>query len=211
VSLEKAVDNLLAYVEAHWRTPDYGNRLPQVNALDTAVYVEARRLGLQNADLPRKDATFYSEEIVFFGRTNVPGCWSSPPDAPSTLRLMATQGWKADMLALRALADAGFKTEAVSSERTKEPRRLRLTVDLPGKMLTLNDVVYPVGSERALRWVKILADRSPAWISSKELKGLDQDLLAERTDKFKKSLPQAVLDLIDSQPGAGSRIRLNAT
>jgi hypothetical protein len=92
--------------------------------------------------------------------------------------------------------------------KPQEPMAPRLTVDLPSKMLTFDGRAYPVRSERALRWVKVLADRAPAWVSSKELSRLDQDLLADRTDKFKKSLPAEVLKLIDSQTGAGSRIRL---
>jgi hypothetical protein len=92
--------------------------------------------------------------------------------------------------------------------KPREPMAPRLTVDLPSKMLTFDGTAYPVRSERALRWVKVLADRAPAWVSSKELSRLDRDLLADRTDKFKKSLPAEVLKLIDSQTGAGSRIRL---
>jgi hypothetical protein len=105
MSLAQAIDALLAYVADHGSKPDYGDRLPEFYALDTAVYIEARSLGIHDADMPRKDATFRSDEVVFFGRTNVPGCWSSPPNAPSTLTLMPTQGWKADTLALRALAE----------------------------------------------------------------------------------------------------------
>ena len=112
--LVQAIDALLAYVADHWRTPDYGDRLEQFEALDTSVYVEARRLGLQDADMPRQDATFHADEVVFFGRTNVPGCWSSPPDAATTLTLMATQGWKADMDTLRKLA-LQFEASALGS------------------------------------------------------------------------------------------------
>lgn len=91
--------------------PESCNRLEKFLALDTAVFVEAHRLGLQDADMPRKDATYRDDEVVFFGRTNAPAFWSSPPDAPVTLTLMATQGWKADMLALRALAAGYLKSK----------------------------------------------------------------------------------------------------
>src|SRR5437588_12560695 len=104
MSLARAVDDLLAYVDDHGRAPDYGDRLPQFNVLDGAVYVEARRLGLQDTDMPRKDSSFSDDEVVFFGRTNVPSVWDKRPDRPATLTMMATQGWKAGMLALRALA-----------------------------------------------------------------------------------------------------------
>lgn len=97
-------------------TPFFDDLLEQLDALDTAVYVEARRLGLQDADIPRKDATFHSYEVVFFGRSNVPGLWSSPPDTPSTLTLLATQGWKADMVALRALSQGGGNRETTGIE-----------------------------------------------------------------------------------------------
>jgi hypothetical protein len=131
--LVQAIDALLAYVEDHWQTPDYGDRLEQFEVLDTAVYVEARRLGLHDADMPRRDATFHSDEVVFFGRTNVPGCWSSPPDAPSTLLLMVTQGWKAGMETLRKLAlqSEPGKPDAKggqTTERTPESPDLKLNL-----------------------------------------------------------------------------------
>lgn len=106
MTLTQAIDALFDFVDNHWKTPDYGDGLEELNALDQAVYVAARRDGLQDA-LPRQDATFHSDEVVFFGRTNVPGAWNSPPDAPSTLTLMSTQGWKADLFALRTLDDPG--------------------------------------------------------------------------------------------------------
>lgn len=117
MTLQEAIDALLAYVEEHPRTPDYGDRLPEFNALDTSVYVEARRRGLLDGDLPRKDATFSDDEIVFFGRTNVPGVWDKRPDRPVTLTMMATPGWRADMLALRALAEAGGTSAGRTAER----------------------------------------------------------------------------------------------
>jgi hypothetical protein len=150
MSLVQAIDALIEFVEDHWRTPDYGDRLygrnmmlmggkwleehpdelarleeaerskPNLNDLDTAVYVEARQLGLQDSDLPRKDATLGSAGHVFFGRTNVPGCWSSPPDGPSTVMLMCAPGWKADMLALRALAENFMQPAPVAIEQDQK-------------------------------------------------------------------------------------------
>lgn len=95
-------------------------------------------------------------------------------------------------------------------ESRKEAERLsaRLTVDLACKSLTLDGNNYNVSSERALRWVKILVDHSPAWVSSSELGKIDRDLCTNRTDKLKSYLPPEVLNLIDSQTGAGSRINL---
>ena len=123
MTLTQAIDALLAFVDEHYRTPDYGDRLPEFDTLDKEVYVEACRAGLQDS-MPRRDATFNSHQIVYFGRTNVPGCWSSPADAPSTLVLMATPGWKADMEILLALAEG--KTGA---PRTGRPRKGEMDKD----------------------------------------------------------------------------------
>ena len=77
MSLAQAIDALIEFVENHHKTPDYGQRLEEeFFPLDMAVYVEARRLGLQDADLPRKDASPpHDDATVYFGRTNVPGFW----------------------------------------------------------------------------------------------------------------------------------------
>jgi hypothetical protein len=109
------------------------------------------------------------------------------------------------------IADIYIETANAVKQRLltgKKPAVQRLHVDLGAKLLTLDGTSYPVASERALRWVRILAERSPNWVSGKELPKLDPDLLSERTDKFKPALPSKVRDLIDSQTGAGSRIRL---
>jgi hypothetical protein len=123
MSLEKAIDTLVKYVEDHDETPDYGDRLEkQFNALDQAVYLEARKLGLRDSDMPRKDTTFNPEQVLYFGRTNVPGLWSSPADAPTTLTMMATPGWRADMLALRALANVD--THSLAKAETSDALRV---------------------------------------------------------------------------------------
>jgi hypothetical protein len=84
----------------------------------------------------------------------------------------------------------------------------RLTVDLAGMALTLDGTRYEVGSELALRWVKVLADKSDTWVRGPDLGKSDRDLMGCRTDRLKQSLPDAVANLIDSQKGVGSRIRL---
>lgn len=119
--------------------------------------------------------------------------------------------WKA----LEMTTDECAEIEArVRRERAKllngqvQPKPVRLQVDLEAKTLTLDGTTYPVSSERALRWVRILAERSPDWVSSSDLSKIDPDLLAVRTDKFKASLPKKVRDLITSRTGAGSCIRL---
>jgi hypothetical protein len=126
MSLTQAIDALHAYVKDHWRTSDYGDRLPQFNALDTEVYLEACRLGLQDS-LPRRDATFHNPKLLFFGRTNVPGTWNIRPDQPVTLTLMNTQGWEADMMILRALAERAPTACTQLPRATTTPPKTLLT------------------------------------------------------------------------------------
>lgn len=105
LALRNAIDTLLEYVEEHHRTPDYGNpaRMSQLLVRDMLVYVEARKAGLLDCDMPPKIATAENDQIRFFGRTNIPGFWLSPPDGPSTLHLMPEE-WRIGMLTLRELA-----------------------------------------------------------------------------------------------------------
>jgi hypothetical protein len=84
----------------------------------------------------------------------------------------------------------------------------RLSVDLDRQTLTLDGIQFTVQSVRALRWVRVLAEHPGNWVSSKDLEESDQDLINVRTDKLRKYLPEAVLSLIDSDTGKGSRIRL---
>jgi hypothetical protein len=87
------------------------------------------------------------------------------------------------------------------------PKAPRLTVDLAKKTITLDGQPYDVPSENALRWVKVLADHAGDWITGSALECYDPDL-AGRPDQWKKHLPKAISDLIESRTGAGSRIRL---
>ncbi len=103
----EAIDKLLVYVEKHCLTPDYGDRLEwEFIPLDTAVYREVRRLGLQDADMPRRYQTKEDDETMFYGRTNVPCAWKKPRDGPCTLVMKGEAKWVWDMLALRALVEA---------------------------------------------------------------------------------------------------------
>jgi hypothetical protein len=81
-------------------------------------------------------------------------------------------------------------------------------VDLDRQTLTLDGIQFTVQSVRALRWVRVLAEHPGNWVSSKDLEESDQDLINVRTHKLRKYLPEAVLSLIDSDTGKGSRIRL---
>jgi hypothetical protein len=58
-----------------------------------------------------------------------------------------------------------------------------------------------------LRWVKVLAEHPGEWISGPELRHYDQELDGCRPHRLRKSLPPAILDLIDSETGKGSRVR----
>ncbi len=142
----KLIDALIAYVKDHWRTPDYGDRLEdQFIPLDTAVYVEARCLGLQDSELPRKDPMIDSDEIMSFGRTNVPGAWDKRPDRPATLTMMATADWLWDMLALRALAEVGGvlepKAKGAKPTLTNEDRYILIVLNAHrGKPLTFQSI-----------------------------------------------------------------------
>ena len=146
MSLVQAIDKLLDFVKNHWQTPDYGDRQPQFEALDIAVYVEVRKLGLHDSDLPRKDATFPpDEEVIYFGRTNVPGAWDKSPDRAATLTLMATSGWLADMQTLRALAEADISNIQQSTRNSQSKRSMgSLSPPSPTGKMTLDEQALAV-------------------------------------------------------------------
>jgi hypothetical protein len=120
MSLTKAIDNLLAYVD---RDPNHD--FAKYVDLDGAVYLEARLVGLHDA-MPRKEPipdieyldwpepSVIAPDFELFGYTNCPGSWTGPaPSAPGFadevpprfLTLMPSNGWRKDMLMLRMLAD----------------------------------------------------------------------------------------------------------
>jgi hypothetical protein len=91
----------------------------------------------------------------------------------------------------------------------KPPEPLpRLTVDLARKTITLDGTPYDVDSDNALRWVKVLADHPGEWISGQDLEKYDSGLINAKTNRLRHFLPDAILSLIDSETGKGSRIRL---
>jgi hypothetical protein len=133
-----------------------------------------------------------------------------PPPVPAPVFFVcATPRWFADMEILRRLAEQVEYSEAIT-QPANPPLSLppRLTVDLVKKTITLDGVGYDVSSTQALRWIKVLADHPGEWISRPQLKDYDPDLDGCRTDHLKEYLPDAILNLIDSKTGAGSRIRL---
>jgi hypothetical protein len=85
----------------------------------------------------------------------------------------------------------------------------RLAVDLDRRTLTLDGVSYDVSSLAALRWVKVLADHPGEWISSANLRKYDSELDPPRTTRWLATLPEPIRSHIDSEPGKGSRIRLD--
>jgi hypothetical protein len=101
---------------------------------------------------------------------------------------------------------SGAEGVAPSASQTPTPQTPpRLIVNLANKTITLDGQIYDVRSENALRWVKVLADHAGEWISSTKLREYDEELDGVRTDKL--TLPDAIAKLIESQRGAGSRVR----
>lgn len=81
-------------------------------------------------------------------------------------------------------------------------------VDLSRMTITVDATSYDVKSINALRWVKVLSDHPGEWISSTELNSYDPDLDGCRTDRLLPMLPDLIKNLIDTQTGRGSRLRL---
>jgi hypothetical protein len=88
------------------------------------------------------------------------------------------------------------------------PPPSRLTVDLDRRKVVLDGTEHDVKSESALRWIKVLVERPGHWCSSAELEAHDKDLIGTRTDRLKQFLPEQVVNLIQSETGKGSRIRV---
>ncbi len=88
----------------------------------------------------------------------------------------------------------------------EQPASQWLVADVNRMTITLDGVSHDVDSEDAVRWVKVLADRSGEWVSSSELKIYDIELDGSRPDRLKRYLPEAILSLIQSNTRKGSRI-----
>lgn len=113
-----------------------------------------------------------------------------------------------------ALADAAkafqmaFPAIASADGRGGQAPKRRIVVDLAKKTITFDDATYDVDSDQALRWVQVLASHLGEWISGPDLEKYDPNLIGVRTDKLQLYLPKAILNLIESQPGKGSRLRV---
>lgn len=93
----------------------------------------------------------------------------------------------------------------VTPPEVEEPR---LEVDIPRRVITLDGKVYDVASVQALRWLAVLAEHHGEWISGGDLESYDAELIAVRTDKLRKQLPDVIAALITSDTGKGSRLSL---
>jgi hypothetical protein len=133
-----------------------------------------------------------------------------PVKRVNTFLVSAPPRWFHDMATLRKLAEAkepwADKIETSPTARGSESPP-RLTIDLAKREVILEGERIDVNSEQALRWIKVLAEHSGEFISSCQLQEYDPNLINIRTDKLKAFLPPKILALIDSQTGAGSRIR----
>jgi hypothetical protein len=118
--LKKAVADLIAFVEASVQRTDDQPLLDELLILDGVVYLEARKCGLNQSDMPRAPAS-NAINAKYFGRTNVLGIFPirtdpkfsvflegfAPPSNPSkTLELVATPEWRAELELLCSLAEA---------------------------------------------------------------------------------------------------------
>jgi hypothetical protein len=84
----------------------------------------------------------------------------------------------------------------------------RIVVHLGQQTIAVDGSIFEVGSESALRWVRVLAQHPGEWISAAQLEKYDGDLIAVRTDRLRRELPAAVAGLIESEVAKGSRIKV---
>jgi hypothetical protein len=142
----------------------------------------------------------------------------SEPLGPARRLAAAVDALSALILAEGFASPAGTKTDdapvagagSLRDRAPEAPPPPRISVDLARKTITLDGTRYDVPSDNALRWVKVLAAHPGEWISSTELKKYDPELQSVRTDRWHRFLPPAILSLINSDTGKGSRIRCGA-
>jgi hypothetical protein len=84
----------------------------------------------------------------------------------------------------------------------------RLIVDVSAMTATLDGECQGVRSKQALRWLAVLVAHPNEWISGVDLAQYDSELMGARTHPLKIFLPDRIRDLIESDTGKGSRIRL---
>jgi hypothetical protein len=103
--------------------------------------------------------------------------------------------------------------QATEAPKPNEPPPPRLTVNLPGMTVTLDDNTYNTDSKQALRWLQILADHPGEWLSSTECATLSNDALMGdyRPHRLMHKLPEPVRTLIETNRRKGYRITLGPT
>jgi hypothetical protein len=85
----------------------------------------------------------------------------------------------------------------------------RIVIDIAKQTIIFDGKTFgDINSVQALRWLQVLIDHPGEYISGKDLSRFDGELINVRTDKLKPYLPNEIADLIESQTGAGSRLRI---
>ena len=109
MSLVESLDALLALVDGEQAPFD----VSRFEALDREVYLEARRLGLQD-DLPQPDASSFvdPQDAQFIGKTKLAGMWL----LGGQFIPMPARQWRADLLVLRSLATSTAPTPPTEAE-----------------------------------------------------------------------------------------------
>lgn len=126
-----------------------------------------------------------------------------PADFGPSLPFLVGEGWL-DYLDGNYWASQAARLLAEGETRTK-----KMTVDLDRMTATLDGVAHDVDSERALRWLKVLAENPGVWISAPKMRSYDKLLTDVRPDRHcKPYLPDEILALIDSDRHKGCRLRL---
>ena len=128
------------------------------------------------------------------------------PDVPQDKPWPVVPDWSD---AIVVITDKGRAAIAMHST-TSGMLSGRLEVDLACMTATLDNTVFEVKSQHALRWLRILVEHSGEWISGKDLETYDSELMQVRTHRLKTHLPAEISALIDSDTGKGSRIRFEA-
>jgi hypothetical protein len=119
--------------------------------------------------------------------------------------LSAPKGDGSKVAALRRLVVGVAGSDGETLERRPANR---IAVDLDARTVSLDGIVFDVTSVQALRWVDVLSRQPGCWISSRDLRLLNDELTGARTDKLRKFLPEEIGILIESKAGFGSRFRL---
>ena len=131
----------------------------------------------------------FGVEIV--GRKPVEN-WPDPDELCAAIELEYSQ----------ALDRRKAESRAEPDNQSEEEADRRIVVDMARKTLTFDGKDYDVSSERALKWVDRLAENPGEWVSGTDFE------FPLRTDKLKEFLHSEILALIESKPGAGSRLQL---